>query len=48
MWVAEPLATSLLGLRETRFSQHPGDRPWEPFLEAIRAPEVSQSLLERE
>lgn len=30
------------------FSQHPRDRPWKPFLEALRAPEVSQALLELE
>lgn len=45
LWVAEPLRASLLGLRETDFSQYSRDRPWKLFLEAGRATEVDWSLL---
>lgn len=41
--MAEPLVVSLLGLRETDFSQDSRDRLWKLFLEARRDPEVSCS-----
>lgn len=45
LWVAEPLRASLVGLRETCFSQHSRDRLWKLFLEVGRVTEVDWSVL---